>query len=121
VPACAGAADELPLRGARFLRAGFGPELTDPVKLHGPARRYLARADRRYIATLAPAALQARQEQGGPMGSEEAAAFESHPHAMAAVQLCRWDDLARVPGKSTPPLDHYLVLLEQVLLEPVGA
>jgi predicted HD phosphohydrolase len=119
-PARAGAIDELPLRGARFLSDGFGPELTDPVKLHEPARRYLARADHRYLATLPPLALRALQEQGGPMRSEEAAAFESHPHAMAAVQLCRWDDLARVPGKSTPPLDYYMVLLEQVL-EPALA
>jgi predicted HD phosphohydrolase len=77
--------------------------------------------DRKYAASLPPAALHALALQGGPMRSEEAASFESHPHAMEAVRLCRWDDLAQVPGKPTPRLDYYLVLLEQVLVEPCQA
>jgi phosphonate degradation associated HDIG domain protein len=101
-----------------FLSTGFGPELVDPVALHVAAKRYLVFADRKYAATLSPASLHSLALQGGPMSSAEAAAYESQPHAMEAVRLRRWDDLAKMPGKKTPRLDYYLVLLEQVLLEP---
>jgi hypothetical protein len=30
------------------------------------------------------------------------------------VQLRRWDDLAKVPGQTTPSLDYYLALLEDL-------
>jgi predicted HD phosphohydrolase len=122
LPRCGGATDDpYAQRAAPLLAGGFGPDLVDPVKLHVPAKRYLARRDTRYAGTLAPAALQALERAGGPMRRDEAVAFESLPHAMEAVQLCRWDDLATVPGKPTPRLDYYLVLLEQVLAEPVAA
>lgn len=100
-----------------LLSQGFGPELVDPVKLHADAGRYLVRMDAKYAATLPPAALHALALQGGPMRREEAAAFEQHPHAMEAVRLRRWDDLAQVPGKATPRLEYYLVMLEQVLVD----
>lgn len=116
-----GVDDAHELMAVPFLSQGFGPELVDPVALHVAARRYLVFADRKYAASLSPASLHSLALQGGPMSGAEAAAFESQPHAMEAVRLRRWDDLAKVPGKKTPRLDYYLVLLEQVLLEPCQA
>jgi predicted HD phosphohydrolase len=44
--------------------------------------------------------------------------FESLPRAKYAVQLRRWDDLAKEPGKPTPPLAYYLALLDEVRERP---
>ena len=52
--------------------------------------------------------------QGGALSVEEAAAFQAQPHAPAALSLRRWDDLAKVPGRETPPLGYYLGLLDGV-------
>ena len=41
-------------------------------------------------------------------------AFRDICQAMDAVQLCRWDQAAQVPGQRTPPLDYYLALLEDL-------
>lgn len=97
-----------------FLAPGFERSVTEPVRLHVQAKRWLVRADARYAATLSSASVHSLQLQGGPMQDDEMVAFEAMPFAMQAVQLRRWDDLAKVPGKKTPPLAYYLALLEDV-------
>lgn len=102
------------LRAVPFLAQGFDRDVTDPVRLHVLAKRYLVRADAGYAATLTPASQHSLALQGGPMSDPEMAAFEALPFAMDAVRLRRWDDLAKVPAKRTPPLDYYLALLAQL-------
>jgi phosphonate degradation associated HDIG domain protein len=92
----------------------FGPEVLEPIRLHVTAKRYLVATDEAYLAGLSPASVHSLALQGGPMCEDEAALFEDTPFAMAAVQLRRWDDLAKTPGLATPPLDYYLALLEDL-------
>ncbi|QPC43818.1 HD domain-containing protein [Kaustia mangrovi] len=94
--------------GGRFLTRWFGPEVTEPVRLHVDAKRYLCAIDPSYRATLSPASEHSLMLQGGPMGGSEAAAFIAQPHADAAVRLRGWDDRAKDPHGQTPPLDHFL-------------
>lgn len=96
--------------------AAFGPQVLEPIHLHVAAKRYLVATDARYLASLSPASARSLSLQGGPMTAEEVAQFEATPFAMDAVQLRRWDDLAKTPGQETPPLGYYLALLED--LEP---
>lgn len=96
--------------GAAWLEP-FGLAVTAPVRLHVEAKRYLVRTDALYRATLPPDALHALAQQGGAMTDAELEIFEELPHAHDAIRLGRWDDAARQPGKRTPPLDYYLVLL----------
>jgi gamma-butyrobetaine dioxygenase len=93
--------------GAVWLEQCFGPEVTMPVRLHVPAKRYLCAVDPDYQAALSPASIQSLLLQGGPMTSTEAGEFETTPHAQSGVRLRRWDDAAKVPGLRVPPLDHY--------------
>lgn len=102
-----------------FLARALDPRVTEPVRLHVQAKRYLVRVDARYLATLSPASLHSLQLQGGPMSDEELRRFEAQPFAMDAVQLRRWDDLAKVPGKRTPPLSYYLALIDELQAVPV--
>lgn len=95
-----------------LLAGHFGPELIEPIRLHVQAKRCLVTLDAGYAATLSPASVHSLALQGGPMGIEEAAAFQALPHAQAALSLRRWDDLAKVPGRDTPPLGYYLGWLD---------
>jgi len=49
--------------------------------------------------------------QGGPFTAAQAKAFERLPHAEAAIRLRRWDDHAKVPGRTNPPISEYEPLL----------
>ena len=49
---------------------------------------------------------------------KEAEEFLRKPFAQDALSLRRWDDLAKTPGKKTPPLAYYLALLDEVIQQP---
>jgi phosphonate degradation associated HDIG domain protein len=102
------------LRAVPFLAEGFGADVIEPVRLHVAAKRYLVTADPGYAATLSSASLHSLQLQGGAMSPAEARAFAAQPYALDAIQLRRWDDLAKEPGRATPELAYYLALLEDV-------
>lgn len=106
-------------RGAQRLQQLFGPGVTEPIRLHVQAKRYLVGLDPGYKARLSPASMDSLMRQGGPLAADERAAFEALAFADAAVALRRWDDQARMPGRHTPPLAHYLTLLRSVATRQV--
>ncbi|MBI1349210.1 HD domain-containing protein [bacterium] len=91
----------------------FPGSVTDPIRMHVAAKRYLCAVDPAYRATLSAPSLQSLQLQGGDMSPAEVADFTKMPHFEAAIQLRRWDDEAKVPGEPTPPLDHFVPYLQQ--------
>jgi len=101
-------------RALPFLEQRFGPEVLQPICLHVAAKRYLVATDPDYLGGLSPASVHSLGLQGGAMTPAEIDAFESTPFAMDAVQLRRWDDLAKVPGQRTPPLGYYIALLDDL-------
>ena len=101
-------------RGADWLDGLFGEGVGEPVRLHVEAKRYLVRVDLGYAESLSPASRHSLGLQGGAMSPAQAAVFETRPHAREAVMLRRWDDLAKLPRKRTPPLAYYLALLEDL-------
>lgn len=102
------------LAAVPFLSGVYGPGVTEPIRLHVEAKRYLVRIDSAYGLQLSPASQHSLMLQGGPMSDAEMRRFEMLPHAIQALNLRRWDDLAKVPGKRTPPLEYYLILLEDL-------
>jgi len=101
-------------RALPFLDEHFGPEVLQPIRLHVAAKRYLVATDPDYLGSLSPASVHSLGLQGGAMTPAEVDAFEVTPYAMDAVQLRRWDDLAKVPGQRTPPLGYYIALLDDL-------
>ncbi len=93
--------------GSAWLSRLFEPGVSEPVRLHVSAKRYLCRAESGYWELLSPASKLSLELQGGPFSPAEAAAFRARPHAEAAIALRRWDDEAKVLGLETPPLVHY--------------
>ncbi|AOY02103.1 phosphonate degradation HD-domain oxygenase [Jeongeupia sp. USM3] len=96
--------------GIAALRKLFGEDVLAPIALHVSAKRYLCAAEPGYLAGLSDASRLSLALQGGVMGAAEAGRFARNPHAVAAVALRRWDDEAKVVGKTTPGLAHYLAI-----------
>jgi gamma-butyrobetaine dioxygenase len=102
--------------GARWLARFFPPAVTEPIRLHVPAKRYLCYAEPAYLKGLSAASLTSLRVQGGPFTEAEARAFREGPHADAALALRRWDEAAKVPGLPTPGLEHFRPFLEQTVV-----
>ena len=101
--------------GASALAAIMGPEVTEPIRLHVAAKRYLCAVDAAYYDTLSQASKDSLVLQGGPFGNADAQEFIARPHAEAAVRLRRYDDLAKDTQAATPSLSHYLPMVERLL------
>ena len=102
-------------RGAAWLARWFPPSLTEPVRLHVAAKRYLCAAEPGYFAKLSPASVYTLSVQGGPMTEAEARAFGAVPFAADAIAVRRWDDLAKDPDAAVPGFPHYGQLLAGLL------
>jgi [1-hydroxy-2-(trimethylamino)ethyl]phosphonate dioxygenase len=98
--------------GARWLASHFAPAVSEPVRLHVAAKRYLCASDAGYMALLSAASVRTLQLQGGAMTHTETDRFEAEPYHREAVQLRRYDDRAKIAGLSTPGLEHYRPLIE---------
>jgi [1-hydroxy-2-(trimethylamino)ethyl]phosphonate dioxygenase len=99
--------DRHELRAREWLSRLFGEDVTEPVRLHVNAKRYLTATDPGYFAKLSPASVRSLELQGGPFSQALAAGFIALPGAAAAVRLRRWDEAAKVPGKATAGLEHF--------------
>ncbi len=103
-----------------WLSPYFGPEVTEPIRLHVAAKRYLCGADAGYLLRLSPASIQSLGLQGGPLTDEEAEEFIGSPYSQQAILIRRWDDQAKVPGMATAGLHHYRPLLESTVKRDVA-
>ena len=101
--------------GQRFLQKHFGPAVTEPVRLHVAAKRYLCAVEPEYLTLLSPASRHSLELQGGPMSLDEVATFECGEYYQWALQLRRWDDRAKVTGLATPSLESYRGVIQHVL------
>jgi gamma-butyrobetaine dioxygenase len=101
--------------GARWLSRWFGPEVTEPVRLHVAAKRYLVATEPGYAATLSEASVHTLRLQGGPMSAQQACEFEALPYARDAVTLRRLDEAAKDGSKEAPGLDAHRNVLRRVL------
>lgn len=101
--------------GEAILRRWFPPEVTEPVRWHVDAKRYLCAVEPSYFATLSEASVRTLALQGGPMNDDEVAAFAANPWLDTILRVRRYDDGGKVPGRETPPLDHYLDMVRAVL------
>jgi len=100
--------------GAMWLARYFPAAVTEPVRLHVAAKRYLCAIDDEYQRGLSAASTRSLALQGGPMSDEEVREFEASPHAREGALLRRWDDLAKVAGLKAPGLAQYQFLLEKL-------
>ena len=119
-PAGRGVDDVHEQLGADWLAERFGPDVSEPVRLHVAAKRYLCATDPTYFGKLSAASVHTLSLQGGPMQPREIAEFERHPFYREAVRVRLWDEGGKTPGVRTPPFSHYVPLLQRVVDRHVG-
>lgn len=100
--------------GGAWLAPWLGEAVSEPVRLHVAAKRYLCSVDPAYLQSLSPASTFTLQVQGGPMDDAEARAFERVPHFDDALALRRLDEAAKDPALESEGLEHFLPLLERL-------
>lgn len=93
--------------GARWLEQWFPRAVTEPVRLHVAAKRYLVAVEPSYRAELSRASVRTLQLQGGAMSPAEVVAFESSPFHADAVRLRRFDEAAKDATVVVPPFAAY--------------
>jgi phosphonate degradation associated HDIG domain protein len=98
-------------QGADWLAQWFGPEVTEPVRLHVAAKRYLCAVEPGYFEKLSEASVYTLSVQGGPMSEVEVAEFRALPQAEDALRLRRWDEAAKEPDADDPGFESYRGLL----------
>jgi gamma-butyrobetaine dioxygenase len=98
--------------GGDWLAKRFGPEVSEPVRLHVAAKRYLCATRPAYFAKLSPASVITLKLQGGVMSAAEVAAFEAETYFKEAVRIREWDDSGKVAGSEVPDLVSYRTLIE---------
>ena len=94
------------------LRAHLPAAVTEPIRLHVAAKRYLCFADAAYLNALSPSSVLSLGLQGGPMSSEEANAFLALPFAREAITRRQWDDESKIPELPVPDIHAYLPQLK---------
>jgi len=102
-------------RGAVWLAQWFPTSVTEPIRLHVAAKRYLCAVESSYFGRLSQASVYTLSVQGGPMSEDEALWFERSPWAADAVAVRRWDDLAKNLSADVPGFAHFRPLLESLL------
>lgn len=105
--------DKHQFRAMHMLRRIFGAGVTEPIRLHVDAKRYLCRADRAYYDGLSPSSRRSLELQGGVYDIEAAKRFIQQPYARDAARLRTWDDRAKTPGADTPEIAHYVQIMKR--------
>ena len=109
--------------GSRWLAGHFGLEVSEPVRLHVAAKRYLCARDPAYFQQLSAASVITLELQGGPMSAAEVAAFKQEPYGRDAILVRHCDDQGKLTGFKAPDFEHYRPLIERLArtAQPVRA
>lgn len=100
--------------GYQFLKQNFSPEISEPVRLHVAAKRYLCTIEADYADQLSPTSYESYIDQGGPMTQEEQLAFENEAFFKDAVKLRRWDDVGKKGTMETYPIAEFINRIKQL-------
>ena len=103
--------------GAGYLARGFGPEVSEPIRLHVVAKRYRVAVDPTYAGRLSYASKQSLALQGGPMNPAEIKVFLADPHAGAAQKLRGYDEAGKDLEAEGAGFDEYADLLRDLIRE----
>ncbi|MGI9426493.1 MAG: (R)-1-hydroxy-2-trimethylaminoethylphosphonate oxygenase [Hyphomicrobiaceae bacterium] len=101
--------------GARLLERFFPSVVTDCVRYHVAAKRYLCATRPDYLARLSAASVHSLNLQGGPMSVAEAAAFEKKPNIEEIIQVRYLDDAGKRSDMSTPPFSHFAPMVQRIV------
>lgn len=101
--------------GGDWVAARFGNAVSEPVRMHIEAKRYLCVTEPDYHDRLSGASQYTLIKQGGPMAVDEARRFAALPYAQDSLRLRRYEDeYGKHAGVEPPELAHFRSLLEHL-------
>ncbi len=101
--------------GAEVLEEFFPTVVTDCVRHHVAAKRYLCATKPEYFKRLSIASVHSLNLQGGPMSAEEVAEFEHNPNLEEIVQVRYLDDAGKHADMETPGFSHFAPMVQRVV------
>ena len=99
--------------GADYLSQYFDNDVTQPIRAHVDSKRYLATVEEGYYDLLSEASKLSLAVQGGPFTKEEAKKFIDKPFMKEAVEMRRFDDMAKILNKKTPDINYFRPYVEK--------
>lgn len=101
--------------GAKVLERFFPSVVTDCVRYHVAAKRYLCATRPEYFAQLSEASVHSLNLQGGAMSAAEVALFEENPNLGDIVAVRYLDDAGKDPDMLTPDFAHFAPMVQRVV------
>lgn len=101
--------------GAKVLEQFFPSIVTDCVRYHVAAKRYLCATRPEYFNRLSAASVHSLTLQGGPMSTEEVAAFERNPNLEKIVAVRYLDDAGKYADMQTPDFAHFAPMVQRIV------
>ncbi|KUJ73661.1 phosphodiesterase [Ruegeria marisrubri] len=107
--------------GAEVLAPFFPSVVTDCVKYHVAAKRYLCATRPDYFKRLSEASIHSLNLQGGPMSAEEVAEFEKNPNLEKIIQVRYLDEAGKRADMETPGFRHFAPMVQRIVDAHMGA
>ncbi|WP_428642224.1 (R)-1-hydroxy-2-trimethylaminoethylphosphonate oxygenase [Roseibium sp.] len=106
--------------GAEVLSRFFPTVITDCVRYHVAAKRYLCATKPDYFKRLSEASVHSLNLQGGPMTAEEVAEFEKNPNLKKIIQVRYLDEAGKQPEMETPDFWHFAPMVQRIVDKHFG-
>lgn len=101
--------------GADVLQDFFPSLVTDCVRYHVAAKRYLCATRPAYFNQLSQASIHSLNLQGGAMNEAEVAEFEKNPNLREIVEVRNLDDAGKHADMHTPAFAHFAPMVQRIV------
>jgi phosphonate degradation associated HDIG domain protein len=101
--------------GAEVLEQFFPSVITDCVRFHVAAKRYLCATKPSYFDRLSAASVHTLELQGGPMNADEVAEFEKNPNLKEIIAVRYLDEAGKRAGMETPDYWHFAPMVQRMV------
>ncbi|WP_417586430.1 HD domain-containing protein [Pararhodobacter oceanensis] len=101
--------------GGAVLERFFPTVITDCVRYHVAAKRYLCATRPSYFDRLTKASVHSLNLQGGPMTAAEVAEFEKNPNLEQIIAVRYLDDAGKIPDMVTPDFWHFAPMVQRMV------
>ncbi|MBY6055293.1 HD domain-containing protein [Leisingera daeponensis] len=101
--------------GAEVLEQFFPSVITDCVRYHVAAKRYLCATRPEYFNRLSEASIHSLNLQGGPMNAEEVAEMEKNPNLKQIIAVRYLDEAGKRADMETPDYWHFAPMVQRMV------
>ena len=101
--------------GAEVLKDYFPSVVTDCVRYHVAAKRYLCATQPSYLDRLSEASIHSLKLQGGPMNEGEVCEFEKNPNLKEIIAVRFLDEAGKQEDMKTPTFAYFAPMVQRIV------